>query len=97
LQNIPKGAPLSQLENKLLPLYLHHRYQLQAAVKTLGGVYYTYAVRTESTANPLPVREIVPAERQHQALLAVLDTIKSEELVISEDILKLISPDSIRI
>jgi hypothetical protein len=92
LQNIPKGAPLSQLENKLLPLYLHHRYQLQAAVKTLGGVYYTYAVRTESTANPLPVREIVPAERQRDALQAVLDTIKSEELAISEDILKLIPP-----
>ena len=92
LQNIPKGAPLSQLENKLLPLYLHHRYQLQAAVKTLGGVYYTYAVRTESAPNPLTIREIVPAERQREALLAVLDTIKSEELAISEDILKLIPP-----
>ena len=92
LRNIPNGAPLSQLENKLLPLYLHHRYQLQAAVKTLGGVYYTYAVRTESAPNPLTVREIVPAERQREALLAVLDTIKSEELAISDDILKLIPP-----
>lgn len=92
LQNIPKGAPLSQLENKLLPLYLHHRYQLQAAVKSLGGVYYSYAVRAENTANPPIVREIVPAERQREALRAVLETIKPEELAISEDILKLIPP-----
>jgi hypothetical protein len=92
LQNIPTGAPLSELENKFLPLYLHHRYQLKAAVKSLGGVYYTYAVRTESAANPVPVREIVPSGRQREALGAVLDTIKPEELVISDNILKLIPP-----
>src|SRR5262249_1586860 len=32
LKGIPAGTPLSTLEAKLLPLYLHHRYQLQAAV-----------------------------------------------------------------
>ena len=92
LSNVPTGTPLSELENKLLPLYLHHRYQLQAAVKSLGGVYYTYAVRTENAPSPLPVREIVPAARQREALQAVLDTLKPEELAISEDILKLIPP-----
>jgi hypothetical protein len=92
LQNIPNGDPLSELENKLLPLYLHHRYQLQAAVKSLGGIYYTYAVRTGNATSPIPVREIVPAQRQREALQAVLDTIKPEELAISEDILKLIPP-----
>ncbi|MDQ4120285.1 MAG: zinc-dependent metalloprotease [Acidobacteriota bacterium] len=92
LQNIPKGTPLSELENKLLPLYLHHRYQLQAAVKSLGGVYYSYAVRTENSASPNTILEIVPAERQREALRAVLETIKSEELAISNNILKLIPP-----
>ena len=32
LANVPAGSPLSLLEAKFLPLYLHHRYQLQAAV-----------------------------------------------------------------
>ncbi len=41
LGSIPDGTPLSMLEAKLLPLYLHHRYQLQAAVKTVGGLSYT--------------------------------------------------------
>src|SRR5262249_6831464 len=39
------GQPLSELEPLLLPLYLHHRYQLEAALKSLGGVFFTYAVR----------------------------------------------------
>jgi predicted Zn-dependent protease len=92
LRNIPVGAPLSELENKLLPLYLHHRYQLQAAVKSLGGVYYTYAVRTENATSPIPVREIVSPARQREALQMVLAALKPEELAISEDILKLIPP-----
>jgi hypothetical protein len=92
LNNIPQKTPLSELENKFLPLYLHHRYQLTAAVKSLGGVYYTYAVRTENATNPILIQEIVPAERQRQALQSILDTIKPEELVISDNILKLIPP-----
>jgi predicted Zn-dependent protease len=92
LSNIPQKTPLSELENKFLPLYLHHRYQLTAAVKSLGGVYYTYAVRAEDTTNPNLVHEIVPAQRQREALQTTLNTIKPEELVISDNILKLIPP-----
>src|SRR5215207_1017985 len=33
LETLPPGMPLSLLEARLLPLYLHHRYQLQAALK----------------------------------------------------------------
>lgn len=92
LNNIPQKAPLSELENKFLPLYLHHRYQLTAAIKSLGGVYYTYAVRTENATSPTLIQEIVPADRQREALQTILDTIKPEELAISESTLKLIPP-----
>lgn len=92
LSSIPRGAPLSTLEAKLMPLYLHHRYQLQAAAKSLGGLFYTYAVRTESGPNPSRVREIVPAARQREALNEILSTIKTEELVIPRRVLELIPP-----
>ena len=92
LNNIPNGTPLSELENKFLPLYLHHRYQLTAATKTIGGVYYSYAVKTESGANPKQAIEIVPAAKQRDALQAVLETLKPEELAISENILQIIPP-----
>ena len=92
LGNIPRGTPLSMLEARLLPLYLHHRYQLQAAVKSLGGLYYTYAVKTASGASPERVQEIVSPERQRDALAAVLETIRPEALAIPPRILALIPP-----
>lgn len=92
IQNIPTGVPMSELENKFLPLYLHHRYQLTAAVKTLGGVYYSHAMRGDTGPVPAKFNDIVPAERQREALKAVLDTIKFEELAIPDKILNLIPP-----
>ena len=94
LASIKPGMPLSMLEAKLLPLYLHHRYQLQAAVKSLGGVSYTYSVRTASGPSPARFREVVPAARQKEALDAVLDTINVEELAIPQRILELIPPNA---
>lgn len=92
LNNISENTPLSQLESKFLPLYLHHRYQLTAAAKSIGGVNYTYAVKNGSAANPPQVNEIVQPERQREALRAVLETIKPEELAVPERILKIIPP-----
>ena len=92
LNSVPVGTPLSLLEAKLLPLYLHHRYQLQAAVKSVGGVNYTYAVKTGSGANPGKVQEIVPPKRQREALAAVLETIDIEALAIPSRILDMIPP-----
>ncbi len=92
LKNVPHGTPISMIEAKFLPLYLHHRYQLQAAVKTIGGVYYTYAVRTANGVSPSRYNEIVPAERQRAALQAVLETLDNQSLVISPRLLALLSP-----
>ena len=92
LKNLPDDAPLSQLEAKLLPLYLHHRFQLQACIKSVGGIYYTYAVKTAAGPSPARISEIVPAARQREALAAVLDTIQPEELVLPARVLDLIPP-----
>ena len=92
LGNIREGVPLAMLEAKLLPLYLHHRYQLQAAIKSVGGVYYTYAVRTSSGPSPARVREVVPAPRQREAMDAALDTIAPDQLAIPARILDMIPP-----
>ncbi len=92
LNSIPKGTPLSELEAKLIPLYLHHRYQLVSALKSVGGMYFTYAVRTDNGISPNRYREIVAPERQREALNTILDTIKPEELAMPENIFKLIPP-----
>jgi hypothetical protein len=92
LKNIPNGTPLSELEKSLIPLYLHHRYQLVSALKSVGGMYFTYAVKTGGDVSPEQYREIVAPDRQRVALTAVLDTIKPEELAFPGNILKLLPP-----
>jgi hypothetical protein len=92
LHNIPAGTPLSMLEAKLVPLYLHHRYQLQAAVKSIGGVYYTYAVKTVNGPSPKRVNEIVSAAKQKDALKAVLETLDINQLVLPKQLLSLLPP-----
>jgi hypothetical protein len=90
--SIPIGTPLSELELKLLPLYLHHRYQAVAAAKSIGGVYFTYSVRTAAGPNPNRVADVVPAAQQKAALQALLDTIGVDTLRIPERILQLGPP-----
>jgi hypothetical protein len=92
IENIPVGAPMSELENKFLPLYLHHRYQLTAAIKSLGGVYYTYAVRDGGSPRPALVTENVTPQTQRKALEAILRSIHPSELTISENTLKMMPP-----
>jgi len=92
LRNIPVGTPLSELERQLVPLYLHHRFQLQAAAKSIGGVYFSYAVRTASGPSPSKVVEVVPAARQRAALGAVLSTMTVDALRIPTRVLDLIPP-----
>jgi hypothetical protein len=92
LKSINVGQPLSALEAKLLPLYLHHRYQLIAAAKSVGGLYFTYAVKTANGPSPAKFREVVAPDKQRAAVKAILDTIKVEELALSPQLLALLPP-----
>ncbi|WP_420153783.1 zinc-dependent metalloprotease [Siphonobacter sp.] len=87
-KKIPVGAPMATLEEALVPLYLFHRYQVEAASKVVGGVFYTYAVRGDKQK----VMEYVSGAEQRQALDALMATLKPEELVLPNNIIKLIPP-----
>jgi hypothetical protein len=86
--NIREGAPMATLEDVLVPLYMYHRYQVEAAAKLVGGEDYTFSLRAKGDKNP----QIVPPEEQRRALSAVLDTLKPEELALPESLLRLIPP-----
>ena len=70
-QSIKLGQPLATIEEVLVPLYLHHRYQVEAASSVVGGLYYTYALRGGNTT---PVR-FAPAAEQLKALDSILATL----------------------
>lgn len=85
---IREGAPLSTIEDVLVPIYLLHRYQVEAASKLVGGMDYTFALRGDGQT---PVQIVAPAE-QRRALDAVLATLKPETLALPESLLKIIPP-----
>lgn len=87
-KNIRPGAPMAALEDVLVPIYLLHRYQTEAAVKSVGGLRYTYAVRGDEQKPT----EMIPAAEQRRALAAVLDTIRPGALALSENLLAKIPP-----
>ena len=86
--NIRNGEPYSQLEDVFVPLYFLHRYQTEAAIKLIGGMEYSYAVRGDGST-PWKTLE---KERQQQALSAVLRTLSASELAIPEALLPLFPP-----
>jgi hypothetical protein len=86
--NIREGAPLATIEDVLAPIYMLHRYQVEAASKLVGGMDYTFAVRGDGE---VPTQIVAPAE-QRRALAAVLATLKPEVLALPEPLLKIIPP-----
>jgi hypothetical protein len=85
---VRRGAPLATIEETLVPLYLHHRYQTEAAVKLVGGATYTYALRGDGQQPLAPV----PAPAQLAALDAVLGTLDPGALALPRGLLATIPP-----
>jgi Met-zincin/Domain of unknown function (DUF5117) len=86
--NIREGAPMATLEDVLVPLYMYHRYQVEAVAKLIGGEDYAFSLRGKGDHNP----QIIAPEEQRLALAAVLDTLKPENLALPESLLRLIPP-----
>jgi hypothetical protein len=91
INSIPEGTPYSSLEDVLVPIYLMHRYQLEATAKIVGGLFYTYALKGDGQV----VTELIPPEQQSMALKAILRTLQPEFLKIPENILQLLPPKAL--
>lgn len=87
-RNLAPGSALGTLAEVLAPLYFHHRYQLEAAAKSIGGLDYAYALRGDGQELARPV----PAPRQRAALDAVLGTLDPAVLDLPESLLVRLVP-----
>lgn len=88
LNAIPTGTPEAMLEEVLVPLYLMHRYQVEATTKLVGGMDYNYKVKGDNQPN----HKWVPAKEQLEALDALLLTVSPSQLAVPPHILALIPP-----
>jgi hypothetical protein len=86
--NLAAGRPLALLQEVLVPVYFYHRYQLDGALKSVGGLDYTYALNGDGQGPAKPVE----AGRQRQALAAVLEAISPETLDIPDSVVSLLLP-----
>lgn len=89
---IPVGEPYSTLELVLLPLYMHHRFQLRSAVQSLGGADYRYASKGDGQV-PLT---IVNGAEQRDALETVLSTVDVDFVALPESVVRMIPPPAYR-
>ncbi len=85
---IAEGEPMALLANRFTTVYMHHRFTLGAAVKTIGGMEFRYAVRGDRT----PPTRIIEPERQRRALELLLDAVQPAELAVPERVLRLMAP-----
>ena len=86
--NIRPGQSMATLEEVLVPLYLLHRHQLIAVGKFVGGHEFNYAMRGDGQATSAPV----PADRQREAIAALINTLSPAVLRVPENVLQLIPP-----
>ena len=86
--NIRQGMPMAFLEDVLVPVYLYHRYQLEAATKIVGGMNYSYALRGDGQLITQPVSKV----QQQNALLSIINCLDPKFLMLPDRIVKLIPP-----
>ncbi len=85
---VREGRPLAQIEEALVPMYLLHRYQVQAVGKYLGGQYFDYALRGDGR----PATRAVTRGEQERALKQLLDTLSVEFLALDSQLVAMIPP-----
>ena len=88
LNVLQSGEPTSRLRAVIVPIYLYHRYQVNAAAKMIGGYEFHYAETGEADAAGAPV----PASQQRAALDALVATLDPSVLDLPNDTLDLLTP-----
>jgi hypothetical protein len=85
---IRNGRPMATIEEVLVPLYMHHRYQTESTATAVGGVAYTYAMRGDGLT---PMWRVAAAQ-QNAALDALMRTLDPSELALPAAVLESIPP-----
>jgi len=86
--NIRPGRPLATLEEVLVPVYLLHRFQIQAVGKLIGGQYFNYAMRGDGQTAPVTVA----SGKQQAAIDILIRTLDPSLLMLPQSVIDIIPP-----
>jgi hypothetical protein len=87
-RNIRPGQPIAMLQERFAPVYFMHRFAINSAAKTIGGMEYSNAVRGDSLQATRPI----PGDQQRRALAMLARTLAPEALAIPDTVLTLLNP-----
>lgn len=87
-RNIRPGQPLATIEEALVPIYLLHRFQIQAVGKLIGGEYFNYNLRGDGQSLPAAVE----GSKQQEAIEALLASMQPETLALPQKLVDMIPP-----
>jgi hypothetical protein len=85
---LPKGEPMVTIQEVLVPIFLYHRYQVEAAAKAIGGIQYQHGVNNGQAIE----NKVIDADQQRRALAMLMDCLDFEFLKVPDNIAKLITP-----
>lgn len=87
-RNLAVGRPLAELEEVFVPVYMHHRYQVDAALKAVAGVEYYHEMNVPGA----PAAKPVSPEKQTEALDVLLLTLAPDTLMLPQGLAELLLP-----
>ena len=90
LENLEHGESYDRIEDIMVPIYMLHRYQIEATAKALGGIDYLYFVKNK---NNNKVR-FVNKDMQIKSLNSLLKVIHPSNLKIPSNLIDLLAPRS---
>lgn len=87
---LPPDRQLGELEARLVPVYLLHRYQAEGVARLIAGARYEYGLAGDAT----PGVEPVDAARQQRAIDALLSALSLDTLALPANVLDAMTPPS---
>ena len=90
LNHLKEGETYTQLEDRLVPIYLLHRYQVEAVSKLIGGLSYEYGVKGAK----IYTTSFLDAAIQRNALSSFLKSLYPKTLLLPKKFLSILPPRS---
>ena len=92
LENLVDGEPYDRIEDILVPIYMLHRYQIEATAKAIGGVDYLYFVKNRNNDKV----KFVNSKLQIESLESLLNVLNPKNLILPNNLIEILSPRSFR-
>ena len=92
LENINYGESYDRIEDILVPIYMLHRYQIEATAKAIGGLNYLYFVKDSNNEEV----KFVDKELQKKSLESLLNVLSPRNLVLPNNLINILTPRSFR-